>query len=112
MNGSGLGSNEGLMSPISAGPEARTPTQADHSGQNNEHYTPVVSTFSTSSKDLHPYPQHLLGTPTNADGQPFGRRASTSEDPKVARKFELGGSMEGVRESPEPLEQGKPDGLR
>jgi len=112
MNGSGLASNEGLMSPISAGPEARTPTQADHGGQSNERYTPVVSTFSTSSKDLHPYPQHLLGTPTNADGQPLGRRASASEDPKVARKFELGGSMEGVRESPEPLEQGKPDGLR
>src|SRR6266567_1837888 len=103
MNGSGLASNEGLTSPISAGPEARTPTQADHkrdpSGQSNERYTPVVSTFSTSSKDLHPYPQHLLSTPTNADGQLFGRRASASEDPKAARKSELGGSMEGVRES-------------
>ncbi|TAQ87476.1 hypothetical protein B7494_g4201 [Chlorociboria aeruginascens] len=49
-----------------------TPTQQEHnqsfnhipvsSNGNNGYQQPVVSTFSTSSKDLHPYPQHLLGT--------------------------------------------------
>jgi hypothetical protein len=33
----------------------------------NGYHQPVVSTFSTSSKDLNPYPQHLLGTQA---GQP------------------------------------------
>ncbi|KAF2261231.1 hypothetical protein CC78DRAFT_555199 [Lojkania enalia] len=43
--------HEGLLSPVSAGPEAKTPTQADH-----RTYTPVISTFSTSTKDLEPPP--------------------------------------------------------
>ncbi|KAL7620868.1 HOG (high osmolarity glycerol) pathway protein [Parahypoxylon ruwenzoriense] len=59
-----------------------TPTQAEHTGQamlpqtahapqpghtstgsnsTNGYHQPVVSIFSTSSKDLDPYPQHLLG---------------------------------------------------
>ncbi|KAI5865694.1 hypothetical protein GGS23DRAFT_603243 [Durotheca rogersii] len=62
--------------------DAGTPTQAEPSGQSipsqtthvsqpghistgsnstNGYHQPVVSTFSTSSKDLDPYPQHLLG---------------------------------------------------
>ncbi|OTB02642.1 hypothetical protein M426DRAFT_322410 [Hypoxylon sp. CI-4A] len=66
--------------------DAGTPTQAEHNNNNNSQATlpqtthvpqpghtstgsnpangypqPVVSTFSTSSKDLDPYPQHLLG---------------------------------------------------
>ncbi|PQE20228.1 SH3 domain-containing protein [Rutstroemia sp. NJR-2017a BBW] len=59
-----------LVSPV--GGDSGTPTQAEHSqafGHNpsssngsNGYQQPVVSTFSTSSKDLHPYPQHLLGT--------------------------------------------------
>lgn len=50
--------------------ESGTPTQAEHansfghgptaSSGSNGYQQPVVSTFSTSSKDLHPYPQHLL----------------------------------------------------
>lgn len=79
----------GLMSPQEAGPDsAVTPTQADvgfgnvgappsgngtanninnhgassSSSSSSEKRPPVVSTFSTSSKDLHPYPHHLLGT--------------------------------------------------
>jgi len=58
-----------LLSPVV---DSGTPTQAEHSqsfGQSpatsngsNEYQQPIVSTFSTSSKDLHPYPQHLLGT--------------------------------------------------
>ena len=65
-----------LLSPQSAGPDsAVTPTQSDvgfgHSAQasngssNNggsEKRPPIVSSFSTSSKDLNPYPHHLLGT--------------------------------------------------
>ena len=50
--------------------EVGTPTQAEHnfghtptpSNASNGYHQPVVSTFSTSSKDLDPYPQHLLGT--------------------------------------------------
>jgi len=51
--------------------EVGTPTQAEHqsfghtpttSNSSNGYHQPIVSTFSTSSKDLDPYPQHLLGT--------------------------------------------------
>lgn len=62
--------NDQLLSPV--GPDSGTPTQAEHSQSfghsstgssgSNGYQQPVVSTFSTSSKDLHPYPQHLLGT--------------------------------------------------
>jgi hypothetical protein len=61
---------DALMSPVAN--ESGTPTQAEHnhsfghtpsiSNGSNGYQQPVVSTFSTSSKDLHPYPQHLLGT--------------------------------------------------
>ncbi|KAK4648597.1 HOG (high osmolarity glycerol) pathway protein [Podospora bellae-mahoneyi] len=71
-------------SPSNATNEAGTPTQTEYqlpqspattvgsgstvtaTGTNGFHQ-PVVSTFSTSSKDLDPYPQHLLGTQA---GQP------------------------------------------
>ncbi|KAI2620509.1 hypothetical protein GGR54DRAFT_103025 [Hypoxylon sp. NC1633] len=72
--------NGGLSTPNDAG----TPTQAEHTAPvvlpqtthvpqpghghiptgslpTNGYHQPVVSTFSTSSKDLDPYPQHLLG---------------------------------------------------
>jgi hypothetical protein len=63
--------NDQLLSPVG---ETGTPTQAEHnqalafshtptpSNGSNGYQQPIVSTFSTSSKDLHPYPQHLLGT--------------------------------------------------
>ena len=48
-----------------------TPTQAEHgntfghtstaSNVSNGYHQPIVSTFSTSSKDLEPFPQHMLG---------------------------------------------------
>lgn len=79
---------EGLLSPVSAGPEAKTPTQADHPSN----YTPVISTFSTSHKDLEPYPKERLGTPTNTEGGSFGRAKD-------------GGLMEGVESTPEPQSQ-------
>lgn len=63
--------NEQSMSPQAT--DSGTPTQAEHSqafkhtptasnGSSNGYQQPIVSIFSTSSKDLHPYPQHLLGT--------------------------------------------------
>ncbi|EPE24527.1 SH3-domain-containing protein [Glarea lozoyensis ATCC 20868] len=64
------GTNDQMTSPV--GGDSGTPTQAEHnqafghtpssSNGNNGYPQPIVSTFSTSSRDLHPYPQHLLGT--------------------------------------------------
>lgn len=56
---------DGFVSPNEAG----TPTQAEHSGKEgqpsttapNGYHQPVVSVFSTSSKDLNPYPTEQLG---------------------------------------------------
>ncbi|KAJ4364153.1 HOG (high osmolarity glycerol) pathway protein [Neocucurbitaria cava] len=79
---------EGLLSPVSADPEAKTPTQADHP----LNYTPVISTFSTSHKDLEPYPKDRLGTPTNPEGGSFGKGKES-------------GAMEGVESTPEPQTQ-------
>ena len=73
-----LGDHQSLLSPETAGPDssnALTPTSLDSangnpmqsSNGNNvaaEKRPPVVSTFSTSSKDLNPYPHPLLGTQT------------------------------------------------
>lgn len=67
------GQADGMLSP--GGADSGTPTQAEHgqtfnqaptatnggSAIGNGYQQPIVSTFSTSSKDLHPYPQHLLG---------------------------------------------------
>ncbi|KAB5549691.1 hypothetical protein GE09DRAFT_181427 [Coniochaeta sp. 2T2.1] len=44
-----------------AGGFGHTPTPSTGNAANGYHQ-PIVSTFSTSSKDLNPYPQHLLGT--------------------------------------------------
>ena len=87
----------GLLSPDTSGPNtttAVTPTQAEpgysHSAHNSvgsstagEKRPPVVSSFSTSSKDLKPYPQHLL--PTQAGQQPpqVVHYGSTSTTPTV-----------------------------
>jgi SH3 domain len=63
------------LSPLSiASDQVGTPTQDDHfllpsnnlsaplsNGANSEKHPSVVSTFSTSSRDLEPYPPHLLG---------------------------------------------------
>lgn len=105
-----------LLSPSAA--EAGTPTQAEHnkgfghtptpSNGNNGYQQPIVSTFSTSSKDLDPYPQHLLGTqagqappqvvhyhgqrggsqantPTMSSSQEGARERTASQDRKAAK---------------------------
>ncbi|KAK3945370.1 sh3 domain-containing protein [Diplogelasinospora grovesii] len=70
----GMNSLVGQLAEIPTSPnEVGTPTQAEHNfghtptasvsnNTSNGYPQPVVSTFSTSSKDLDPYPQHLLGT--------------------------------------------------
>ena len=103
LNGELANSTEGgFLSPMSAAPDsAVTPTQADPQRQNiigghsshssngsnvsGEKHPPMVSTFSTSSKDLHLYPQHLLGTQAGQtpphvmhyDGKKHGSQMST-----------------------------------
>ena len=79
-----------LASPVTAANDtASTPTQAeagrahtpqDSNGSNGEKRPPIVSTFSTSSKDLKPYPHHLLGE--QAGGTPpqvvhYGSQSNT-----------------------------------
>lgn len=84
-----------LLSPV--GGDGGTPTQAEHNesfgrghkshpstSSSNGYQQPVVSTFSTSSKDLNLYPQHLLGkdgqTPPQVfhyHGQRGGSQANT-----------------------------------
>lgn len=94
-----------LLSPVAA--DSGTPTQAEHnqafanapnpSNGNNEYQQPIVSTFSTSSRDLHPYPQHLLGTQAGQappqvihyHGQRGGSQANTPT---------LSSSLEGSRD--------------
>ncbi|KAK0118131.1 HOG (high osmolarity glycerol) pathway protein [Cadophora gregata] len=94
-----------LLSPVA--PDSGTPTQAEHgqgfghtptpSNGSNGYQQPIVSTFSTSSKDLHPYPQHLLGTPA---GQPppqvihyHGQRGGSQANTPT-----LSSSQEGARD--------------
>lgn len=85
---------DGLLSPVSAGPETKTPTQGE--------YTPVISTFSTSTKDLEPYPKEMLGTPTTADGGfPRSKDGEKNEGP-----------MEGIEASPEPSSRPASQGTR
>lgn len=100
------GQAEAILSPATAADNG-TPTQAEHpqsfaekpsaSGATNGsgYQQPIVSTFSTSSKDLHPYPQHLLGTQLGQappqvihyHGQRGGSQANT---PTIASSHEGG----------------------
>ena len=70
---------------VSAGPpnpltsNINTHSNTNSTASEKEKHPPIVSTFSTSSKDLNPYPHHLLGT----DGQTppqvahYGSQSST-----------------------------------
>ncbi|POR36696.1 NAP1-binding protein 2 [Tolypocladium paradoxum] len=92
----GMNSLTGHIGDGSGSPnEAGTPTQAEHSGPEgqpqpstnttNGYHQPVVSMFSTSSKDLNPYPTEQLGiqagqTPPQVvhyHGQRGGSQANT-----------------------------------
>jgi hypothetical protein len=93
----GMNSLTGNVGDTSTSPnDSGTPTQAEHSGNHfghtptpssvsNGYHQPVVSTFSTSSKDLDPYPTQQLGiqagqTPPQVihyHGQRGGSQANT-----------------------------------
>lgn len=94
------------LTGLAEGPDdVGTPTQAEHSGQGgipsgpltaaNGYHQPVVSMFSTSSKDLNPYPTGQLGLPAGQappqvvhyHGQKGGSQANT---PTVSQHTELG----------------------
>jgi hypothetical protein len=102
------GQNELSASP---GPESGTPTQADHtqtfghtpttSNGSNGYQQPVVSTFSTSSKDLHPYPSHLLGTQTG-QAPPQVVHYNSQRGGSQANTPTVGSSGEGRNSSREP----------
>ena len=82
-------------SPIPAATESNiTPTQADprrtHTPQNSsgsdgavENRPPIVSTFSTSSKDLKPYPHHILDEQARATPPPVVHYGSQSNTPTI-----------------------------
>jgi hypothetical protein len=116
------GQVDGMFSP--GGLDSGTPTQAEHgqahgfnqtpiagngASNGNGYQQPIVSTFSTSSKDLHPYPQHLLGTSAGMappqvvhyHGQRGGSQANT---PTLATSQE--GAL-GNRDSRNPDSQSK-----
>ncbi|KAM0288073.1 hypothetical protein ACHAQH_000141 [Verticillium albo-atrum] len=101
---------EGTISPNDAG----TPTQADHTttyeqqppaatAPANGYHQPVVSTFSTSSKDLDPYPTQQLGIQA---GQPppqvvhyHGQRGgSQANTPTLSSHQETGAMRRGSQD--------------
>lgn len=83
-----------LASPVAAANDtASTPTQAeagrthipqDSNGSNGgEKRPPIVSTFSTSSKDLKPYPHHLLGDQVGGTPPQVVHYGSQSNTPTI-----------------------------
>ena len=62
-----------------------TPGHQSHgsSGSNGEKHKPVVSTFSTSSKDLDPYHHPLLGTQTGQPPPPVAHYGSQTNTPTL-----------------------------
>ena len=92
--GEAKGERSSFESPIM---DDNTPTQADQQltplaqspqqHSNGHAHPPIVSTFSTSSKDLDPYPSHLLGTQpgqnppqvAHYNGRPGGSHMNTPD---------------------------------
>ncbi|KAM5359355.1 hypothetical protein ACJZ2D_014524 [Fusarium nematophilum] len=102
----GMNSLTGHLAEGSGSPnEVGTPTQAEHSGQyghtptssnaTNGYHQPIVSMFSTSSKDLDPYPTQQLGLHSGQappqvvhyHGQRGGSQANT---PTIAQPADAG----------------------
>lgn len=141
----GMTSLTGQAEPASGSPaDVGTPTQAEHtnsghtptastSSNANGYHQPVVSTFSTSSKDLDPYPQHLLGhqagqappqvvhyhgqrggsqanTPTLSSHQDTGllRRGSQGGDEIPPKKYDSGQTLSDAKMQ-SPIEDKKID---
>ncbi|KAK3330175.1 hypothetical protein B0H66DRAFT_468238 [Apodospora peruviana] len=108
-------------SPISPN-DVGTPTQAEHhhfghtptpSNVANGYHQPIVSTFSTSSKDLDRYPQHLLGTQTghappqvvHYHGQRGG--GSQANTPTLLFHHDIGPLRRGSQDLPTPPDGGE-----
>ncbi|KAF2748469.1 hypothetical protein M011DRAFT_400655 [Sporormia fimetaria CBS 119925] len=87
---------ESIMSP---GPDASTPTQAEHST-----YTPVISTFSTTTRDLEPYPKEMLGTPTTSDAGSLSTLRGSSKDRSAGKAEEPTGAGDSRAASMEGME--------
>ena len=120
---SGEQSESALSSPILATSEpAVTPTQADHghtpqnsNGSNGgDKRPPILSTFSTSSKDLKPYPHHLLeeqarGTPP----QVVHYNSSQSNTPTITSPATTSShgprNFEDLKDALEEVEEGEND---
>jgi hypothetical protein len=89
-------------SSISNASFGHTPTPSTANASNGYHQ-PIVSTFSTSSKDLNPYPQHLLGTQAGQTppqvvhyhGQRGGSQANT---PTLLFHQDIGGMRRGSQD--------------
>lgn len=124
----GMTSLTGQAEPTTSGSpgDAGTPTQTEHTdsghtptasiSSSNGYHQPVVSTFSTSSKDLDPYPQHLLGHQAGQappqvvhyHGQRGGSQANT---PTLSTHHETGllrrGSQPGDEIPPKKYDAGR-----
>ncbi|KAK2589565.1 HOG (high osmolarity glycerol) pathway protein [Conoideocrella luteorostrata] len=99
--------------------EADTPTQAEHIGKErqssitsiNGYHQPVVSVFSTSSKDLNPYPTEQLGiqagqTPPQVVHYHGQRGGSQTNTPTIAQHSEPGILRRGSQGSANDSEAG------
>lgn len=120
----------GPSSPVTTMHESvATPTQAEPGGQTHsahgsnvsngsEKRPPIVSTFSTSSKDLNPYPHHLLGE--KAGGTPplvvhYGSPTITSPPPgphglrgfEQIKESEIGADVDEESEAENDQSKGK-----
>ena len=73
-------------------PDVRTYTPQDSNGSNNgaEKRPPIVSTFSTSSKDLKPYPYHLLGEQVGGTPPHVVHYGSQSNTPTISSPSSTG----------------------
>jgi hypothetical protein len=133
-------SADALLSPQSASSDFAIPSQHEQSGHgyqssngsNSYQHPPVVSTFSTSSKDLHPYPQHLLGTQygqtppqvVHYHGQRGGSQTATPTATPLAEKLgsdepanpqiieeEANGETQGAEKGKAADREGEPEGI-
>jgi len=66
------------------GGKTHTPQNSSGSDGGTDNRPPVVSTFSTSSKDLKPYPHHILDEQARATPPPIVHYGSQSNTPTIA----------------------------
>ena len=85
----------------------RTHSATDSNGSNGtgEKRPPIVSTFSTSSKDLNPYPHNLLGTQTGSTPPQVVHYGSQSSTPTVTSPVAGSHGLRGFAEIMGPGEE-------